>query len=293
VRYRITHSTEYTYAELVTLCHNEVHLTPRAVPGQRLTQHSLEVHPAAAIVSRRDDFFGNPVSYFAVQSVHPQLLVTARSEVECDPGREEAHARSCIGWEAAGARMRADASAAGLDARQYMLESPMGSATPEIAAYAAESFVAGTSLVAAVSDLTNRIHRDFTYQPGATTVATPLAEVFACRRGVCQDFAHLAIACLRSVGLAGRYVSGYIETLPPPDKAKLVGADASHAWFSVYDPEAGWLAFDPTNDQIPLERYITTAWGREYSDVTPIKGIIFGGGASHTVQVAVDVERLD
>jgi transglutaminase-like putative cysteine protease len=147
--------------------------------------------------------------------------------------------------------------------------------------------------VEAVADLTARIHRDFAYEPGTTTIATPLSRVLSQRRGVCQDFAHLAIACLRAMRLAARYVSGYLQTEPPPGKERLVGADASHAWFAVWDPDAGWLDFDPTNDTVPAERHITTAWGRDYADVTPLKGIIFGGGAKHTATVAVDVERID
>ena len=292
MRYRVVHRTEYVYAEPVTLCHNETHLTPRASAAQRVYEHHLDVEPTPAVLSRREDFFGNPVVYFAVQSAHPRLVVTARSEVERKEDGAARYALSRATWEDAAARTAADASPAGLDVRQYLLDSPMATATSEIAAYAAKSFAPGRPLLEAVRDLTGRIHRDFTYEPGVTTIATPLAEAFEERRGVCQDFAHLAIACVRTMGLAVSYVSGYIETVPPPGKERLAGADASHAWFAVYDPDAGWLNFDPTNDQTVVERHITTAWGREYSDVTPMKGIIFGGGASHTATVAVDVERV-
>ena len=292
MRYRVVHRTEYVYAEPVMLCHNETHLTPRASAAQRVYEHQLDVEPTPAVLSRREDFFGNPVVYFAVQSAHPRLVVTARSEVERREDGAARYALSRATWEDAAARTAADASPAGVDVRQYLLDSPMATATSEIAAYAAESFAPGRPLLEAVRDLTGRIHRDFTYEPGVTTIATPLAEVFEQRRGVCQDFAHLAIACVRTMGLAVSYVSGYIETVPPPGKERLAGADASHAWFAVYDPDAGWLNFDPTNDQTVIERHITTAWGREYSDVTPMKGIIFGGGASHTATVAVDVERV-
>ncbi len=292
MRYHVVHRTEYVYAEPVTLCHNETHLTPRASAAQRVFQHDLVIEPNPAVFSRRKDFFGNPVVYFTVQSAHPRLVVTARSEVE---RKEEGTARyelSGATWEDAAARTATDDSPAGLDVRQYLLDSPMATATSEIATYAAESFPSGRPLLEAVRDLTGRIHRDFTYEPGVTTIATPLAEAFRERRGVCQDFAHLAIACVRTTGLAASYVSGYIETVPPPGKERLAGADASHAWFAVYDPDAGWLNFDPTNDQMAVERHITTAWGREYSDVTPMKGIIFGGGATHTATVAVDVARV-
>ncbi|HXJ33255.1 MAG TPA: transglutaminase family protein [Candidatus Eisenbacteria bacterium] len=291
MKYRVVHRTEYVYAEPVTLCHNETHLTPRSTAAQRVHEHHLEIEPRPDVLSRREDFFGNPVVYFAVQSAHPRLVVTARSQVERKDGA--AHPElSRATWEDAAARTATDDTPAGLDVRQYLLDSPMAAATPAIAAWARESFPAGRPLLDAVRDLTSRIHRNFAYEPGVTTIATPLAEAFEERRGVCQDFAHLGIACLRSVGLAASYVSGYIETVPPPGKERLAGADASHAWFAVYDPDAGWLNFDPTNDQLVVERHITTAWGREYSDVTPMKGIIFGGGPTHTAKVSVDIERV-
>ncbi len=290
MRYRVVHRTEYVYAEPVRLCHNELHLTPRASAGQHVLQHDLDIEPTPTVLSWREDFFGNPTAYFAVQSSHPRLVVTARSEVEREDEAVARHRQSRATWEDAAARTGEEP--AGLEVRQYLLESPMASATPAVGAYGAESFPPGRPLLEAVRDLTGRIHRDFAYEPGVTTIATPLAEVFEKRRGVCQDFAHLAIACARAMGVAARYVSGYIETVPPPGKERVVGADASHAWFAVWDPDAGWMDFDPTNDQVVLEPYITTAWGREYSDVTPIKGIIFGGGASHRAKVAVDVERV-
>jgi transglutaminase-like putative cysteine protease len=290
MRYRIVHRTTYEYEEPVTLCHNEAHLTPRSTPGQRVVRHELRVEPGPAVLTRRTDFFGNPVAYFAVQAPHPKLVVTARSEVDRTvPPR----APSDIRWEEAAAGTAVSTSPEGLEARQCLLPSPMAASTAAIDAWAARSFPAGRLLVEAVQDLVGRIHTDFAYEAGVTTIATPLAEVFARRRGVCQDFAHLTIACLRSVGLAARYVSGYIETLPPPGKPRLVGADASHAWIEVLDPEAGWLDFDPTNDRAVGDRHVTTAWGRDYADVTPIKGIIFGGGSKNTATVTVDVERLD
>jgi len=179
-----------------------------------------------------------------------------------------------------------------LDARQYVLDSPMVTITPELADYAQSSFTANRALVDVVHDLMQRIYKDFTYDPAFTTIATPLSEVLSFRRGVCQDFAHLAIACLRAYGMAARYISGYVETLPEPGKPRLVGADASHAWFSVFIPGTGWLDFDPTNNTVPLDQHITLAWGRDYADVTPLKGIAFGGG-QHTLSVSVDVLRLE
>jgi transglutaminase-like putative cysteine protease len=290
VRYRVTHRTEYVYAEPVTLCHDEAHLTPRDTATQRVLRHGLEVDPVPAVVSRREDFFGNPVTYFAVQASHPRLVIIARTEVGRDAAGRPGSAP--IAWEAAAAHVRDALASPAFEARQFVLDSPMARATPELTAHAAVSFPAGRALADGVADLTARIHREFAYEPGATTIATPLADVLAARRGVCQDFAHLAIAGLRGLGLAARYVSGYIHTEPPAGTPRRPDTDASHAWFAVFDPGAGWLDFDPTNPDAAPDRYVTTAWGRDYGDVTPLKGILFGGGAEHTATVAVDVERL-
>jgi transglutaminase-like putative cysteine protease len=257
-----------------------------------LLAHEIRIDPPPAVVTRREDFFGNPVAYFAIQSPHTRLTVTATSEVEQGARAIQLDFRSPTSWEEAAARTRSETAPASLAARQFTLDSPLVAADPAIVAYAAESFGPGRSLAEAVHDLMERIHRDFAYETGVTTIATPLAQFFAQRRGVCQDFAHLAIGCLRAFGLAARYVSGYIETVAPPGGPKLVGADASHAWFAVYDPDAGWLDYDPTNNLVPIDQHITLAWGRDYFDITPIKGIIFGGGAGHRAQVAVDITRL-
>jgi len=292
MKYRVVHRTEYLYPEAVTLCHNEAHLSPRAGQRQQLLRHDVQIEPSPAVLTQREDFFGNAVMYFAIQQAHTRLAVTATSEVELVVRDAQLHLQTQNSWEEAATRTHTETTRATLEALQYTLASPMVAASPKIAGYAAISFTPGRTLVEAVHDLMGRIHRDFTYDPGFTTIATPLAHVFEHRRGVCQDFAHLAIACLRAYGLAARYVSGYIETLPAPGQTKLVGADASHAWFAVYDPDAGWLDFDPTNNQIPIDQHITVAWGRDYADITPLKGIIFGGGATHTAQVAVDMQRL-
>lgn len=291
MKYRVVHTTEYSYAQPVSLAHNETHLTPRDVGRQSVLSHRLEIDPAPSAVGRREDFFGNAVTYFALETPHTHLRVTATTELELEAAAGQLHFQSSAPWEDTAARVRTELTRATLEARQYVLESPLVSVSPELERYAAKSFPAGRPLVEAVYDLMHRIHADFAYEPGATTVATPLAQVFEQRRGVCQDFAQLAIACLRAQGLPARYVSGYIETLPPPGQEKLVGSDASHAWFSVYDPDVGWLDFDPTNNQIPMDQHITTAWGRDYGDITPLKGVIFGGGA-HSAKVAVDVLRL-
>jgi transglutaminase-like putative cysteine protease len=251
----------------------------------------VTVAPLPAERATREDFFGNRVLYFALQDSHDELVVTASSEVEVSvPPAPPAPVRT-LGWEMARQRSAADPDAAALAARQFALDSPHAAVAPDVAAYAAASFSARRPLLDAVADLNHRIHRDFEFDPESTTIATPLAEVLERRHGVCQDFAHLAIACVRAQGLGARYVSGYLETEPPPGVARLTGADVSHAWFAVFVPGHGWVDFDPTNDLKPTNRHVTLAWGRDYADVTPLKGIIFGGGA-HTPEVAVDMERL-
>lgn len=291
MRYRVVHKTEYAYAQPVALCHNEVHLQPRNCERQSCIGHRLDIEPVPESVSEREDFFGNPVCYFAIQHGHNRLAVTATSEVELQNAIFPPGTAPTRPWEETAARLREDLSPAVLDARQFALDSPSVSPAPEIARYSEQIFWPGRPLIEAVRALMESIHRDFVYDPGFSTVATPLAVVFEHRRGVCQDFAHLALACLRSQGLAARYVSGYLETLPPPGGEKLIGADASHAWFSVFEPELGWLDFDPTNNQTPAERHIILAWGRDYSDITPLKGVIYGGG-SHRTTVSVEVSAL-
>lgn len=291
MKYRITHRTAYRYSTQVTLCHNEAHLKPRSCGIQALLEHRLQIEPPPAAFSERVDFFGNHVVYFAVQRPHTELVVTATSEVELETELGQLHFFSNAPWEEAVKRIHDSLTPSNLEAKQYLLDSHMVKPSADIVDYAASSFPRGRPLVEAVHDLMQRIHVDFTYDPGFTEIATPLAHVFEHRRGVCQDFAHLAIACLRARGLAARYISGYLETQPPPGQEKLQGADASHAWFSVYDPDVGWLDFDPTNNKIPMDQHITTAWGRDYADITPLKGIIFGGG-KHKAHVGVDVERL-
>lgn len=291
MRYRITHTTTYEYAETVGQSYNEARLLPRFCPQQNLISARLEITPDEADYRVRQDFFGNQVAHFTIQKPHQTFVVTAVSEVHLLPQAGQLDFAQGMTWEAVRQALREDRSPQMLDARQYMLDSPFIAASAELAAYADASFPPSRPLVEAVHDLMQRIHRDFAFDPEFTTLATPLQTVLEHRRGVCQDFAHLAIGCLRSHGLAARYVSGYIETLPPPDAEKLVGADASHAWFSVYLPNVGWIDFDPTNNQVPSDRHITVAWGRDYGDVTPLKGVIFGG-KNHDLKVSVEVERL-
>jgi transglutaminase-like putative cysteine protease len=238
----------------------------------------------------RIDFFGNRVVYFSIESLHESLDVTVASEIVTHP-RASADIFSSISWEQAAEELRHDprqTNRDALDARLYVLDSPFIFQSPGLADYAHSSFTPGRNLVDAVLELNQRIFSEFTYDPEFTTLATPLQDVLASKRGVCQDFAHLGIGCLRSLGLAARYVSGYMETLPPPGQQKLLGADATHAWLAVFVPGWGWLELDPTNGCVPDERYIILGWGRDFADVTPLKGVMTGGG-DHSLSVAVDV----
>ncbi|MDX8126073.1 transglutaminase family protein [Methylomonas sp. OY6] len=291
MRYRVTHTTTYRYQQPVGLSYNEVRMQPRPCPNQQLLSSQLKITPLPCDYRTRTDFFGNQVAWFSIREPHREFVVTASSEVQIFPQPVQLDFSHGMSWELVKEALWNDRSEPLLEARQFALDSPFIAADAELAAYAQTSFTPGKALIEAIHDLMQRIHRDFTFDPEFTNLATPLTTVLEHRRGVCQDFAHLAIGCIRSQGLAARYVSGYIETLPPPGKKKLVGADASHAWFSVYLPDLGWMDFDPTNNQLPGDRHIIVAWGRDYSDVTPLKGVIFGG-QNHELKVAVEVENL-
>ena len=289
--YRVVHTTEYEYSGLVGLCHNEARLKPRDLPHQTCLNNQVSINPTPIDYRERTDFFGNTVSYFSIQQPHEKLTITATSEVAISPERDLFGGGNNLSWEQVVQHLQGERSGEVLDALQYTLDSPMIETNQELKEYARQVFKPGMLLIDAVNELMQHIFHDFTYDSEFSTIATPLSEVLAHRRGVCQDFAHLAIACLRSLGLSARYVSGYIETLPPPGEEKLTGSDASHAWFSVYFPDSGWLDFDPTNNQMPMDKHITVAWGRDFNDVTPLKGIAFGGG-KHKLNVAVDVKTI-
>ncbi len=290
MRYRVCHVTRYRYTDPVSLCHSLAYLKPRDLPHQICLSSQIRVDPWPAVSRDHTDYFGNRVSYFAIQQSHSHLDVTAQSEVEV-VARTLPDPESTTPWELALERIHAGRDEALIDARIYTLASPMVPLDPMALDYALPSFTPGRPLLAAAKDLMGRIFRDYEYDPQFSSIATPLTEVIEHRRGVCQDFAHLALSCLRGLGLPARYVSGYLETLPPPGQVKLQGSDASHAWFAVFIPELGWVDFDPTNDQIPAEQHITTAVGRDYQDVTPVRGVFYGGGA-HNLTIAVDVNRL-
>jgi transglutaminase-like putative cysteine protease len=288
--YRVLHATTYHYSEPVTLCQNLSHLSPRDLPEQYCWRTDLEIRPEPALRFQYGDYFGNRATFCTVQEPHRELSMIATHYVEVAPRLPPTRAASAP-WEQIRDRLRSERSRESLDAYQFAFASRYIQPNAKLAAYAGQSFAAGRNLYDAVMELTTRIYEDFTYDPQATTVSTPLDEVFAQRRGVCQDFAHLEIACLRSLGLAARYVSGYLRTTPPPGKEALVGADATHAWLSVYDPGNGWFDVDPTNNQLVADEHILLAWGRDYDDVNPIKGVIHGGG-QHTIELSVDVASL-
>lgn len=288
-RFRVIHRTRYAYALPVELCHNEAHVKPRGTPLQRCLASRLTIDPAPVAVHERVDYFGNPVSYFAVQLPARSLTVVATSEVEvANPHLGEGEVPDSPPWEQVLAPLLAGDREVPLEAREMTLGSTMVEPSSELREFAAPSFPGGRPLFEAVADLSRRIHRDFTYDQEFSTIATPIAEVLERRRGVCQDFAHVMIACLRSHGLAARYVSGYLLTDPPPGRPRLLGADASHAWVGAYSPRHGWVELDPTNDHLADRRYITLASGADFADVVPLRGVILGG-RGQTMKVAVSV----
>jgi transglutaminase-like putative cysteine protease len=287
MHYSVRHRTTYRYEHPVSISHHVLRLMPRQCPQQRLHGSDLVLRPAATVGSQGVDYFGNPVTYATIQQQHLELVIEALSSVEVNvpPVRPAQHTPP---WEAVFGQLERAGTREALDTLQYAFDSPYTLASADLAGYAGRSFTPGRNVLEAAQELTRRIHQDFRYDSSATTVSTPVDEVVRLGRGVCQDFAHLELACLRSLGVPGRYVSGYLLTRPPPGQQKLVGADASHAWVSVWCGEAGWVDFDPTNDTIVGDEHVTLAWGRDYGDVSPINGVIFGGGA-HRIEVNVDV----
>jgi transglutaminase-like putative cysteine protease len=287
VKYRVRHLTTYKYTEPVQLSHHAAHLRPRLVNGQAVSDVTLSIRPEPAVLhDGQVDYFGNPTTFFTIQSPHKALVIEAAFTVETSL-QPLLRQMDSVAWDA----VRLDGSAAEEQVMDYRFASSQVPLLAEAAQYAAASFPPGRPLVEAVLDLTRRIHADFTFDPKATSVGTPVQVVFEERRGVCQDFAHIGIACLRAMGLAARYVSGYIRTIAPPGQAKMIGADASHAWLAVYVPGWGWLDLDPTNNMAAGPDHITVAWGRDYDDVSPVRGVVLGGG-DHEVHVAVDVLEI-
>jgi len=285
--YRLQHTTTYAYNGAVSLSHHLLRLRPRELPGQKCLNSQIHIEPRPDVLAGHRDYFGNAMTFVTIEGSHKKLVVTARSDVEVTASTPPAPDQTPP-WELARDVTPEGDMQSYLPTREFVYDSPMIKKNLNFRDYAALSFSAGRPLLEAVLDLTSRMHGDFKFDTRATNIATPLQEVFRKRRGVCQDFAHLQIGFLRSVGIAARYVSGYLETEPPPGKPRLAGADASHAWISFHCPGTGWIDVDPTNDVLVSNRHITLGWGRDYSDVSPIRGIIIGSG-EHLMEVAVDV----
>ncbi len=290
VRFSVLHRTVYRYSAEVTSSQSIVHLIPRSTPTQRVLEASVVSTPAEAERHEFIDAFGNTALYLAVERPHAEWVVEARSTVELLPSDPDRRRPADVAWEDAVEAVRA--GTLGEEAVAMAMPSTDVPVDPALAGFAAASFPPGAGLVEALGSLTRRIFEQFAFDTAATEVSTPVLTVLEQRRGVCQDFAHLAIGALRSLGLAARYVSGYLETDPPPGRSRLVGADASHAWVSVCVPGIGWVDADPTNGYLAEDRHITVAWGRDYTDVAPARGVVFGPPSSQCLDVAVDVVRV-
>jgi|SRR5579883_879629 len=292
MRYTIHHETEYRYASVVSVSNQLLHLTPQTLPYQRRLRHVLHIEPAPTHRVDQHDCFGNPLTRLEIDTPHRRLLVAAETDVEVQSRDGTADADSSPPWEEVAAGLAflggCPPSAAVVDANRYRFESPYVRYDTDVAQFARASFPPGRPLLRGCADLMARIHREFRFDAHATQVATPISEVLDKRRGVCQDFAHLMIGALRSLGLAARYVSGYLLTTPPAGRPRLIGADASHAWVSAHCPRHGWVDFDPTNNVQPDLGHITLAHGRDFGDVSPLRGIILGGG-EHELDVRVTV----
>ncbi|TDE12401.1 transglutaminase family protein [Dyadobacter psychrotolerans] len=291
MKYKLTHKTEYKYAEPVNNYHSLVCLTPRTLPKQLCQDFTITVSPEPSQIVERVDFYGNTTHYFSLHSPHKTLTVLTTSVVEClTETTGDPLTKSYITCEEARFRFKEE-RALKISLLEYILPSPLVKWDQEICDFAKDCFKDDRPLYSCVQALCTKIFTEFDFVPDFSTINTPIKEVLAAKKGVCQDFSHLAIACIRGFGFAARYVSGYLETLPPPGKQKMQGSDASHAWISVFIPDYGWCDFDPTNNVVPGERHIITAWGRDYSDVPPLKGIIFSYG-KHALKVEVDVIPL-
>lgn len=292
MKYKITHTTSYVYSTPVGVCHNLLMLTPREEPGVRCRSHRLVIRPTPQISARRTDYFGNHVHAFSIEENHRQLTVTATSRVQVSPAELPAP-ETTAAWDGVVAAVAKQTEPRWLEVCMFDFDSPRVRRSPDFADYARPSFEAGKPILKGIADLTSRIHHDFKYDKQATSVTTSTEQAFHKRRGVCQDFTHIEIACLRSIGLPARYVSGYLRTIPPPGKPRLVGADQSHAWVSVYcGNELGWVDTDPTINTLCAKDHIAIARGRDYDDVVPIRGVFLGGG-EHQLSVSVDVAPIE
>ncbi len=292
MRYKVTHTTVYKYASRVTHCYNLANLIPKNTLRQTCLSNRITVHPQPIHTNKRTDFFGNECFHFEIQATHTELSITSESEVEITESGMDLNLDFGMSYGDTLDYLKKSTDIEVIEAKDFCLDSPMIKLNEALSEYARPSFALNRPLHSCVADLTSRIYKEFAYTPGFTSIATPLSDVLLHRKGVCQDFAHLQVGCLRSMGIPAKYVSGYMETLPPPGQEKLVGADATHAWISFFSPEEGWIEFDPTNDIRAGHQHIITAEGRDYVDVTPVKGVIFGGGKNPILAVSVDVMRL-
>lgn len=293
MRYSVLHRTTFTYEQIVSVSHHVLHLAPRNYQKQRCLSSTIQIEPTPTLVSEGVDYFGNTVQYVTVNEPHGRLIVAASSLVEVFAAEPlPPNLAASPSWEDLARSLQTPTSPT-LEPFEFIFDSPYVVATPEIREFALESFLPARPVLEAAMALTTRIFNEFRYGGGVSDVSTPVADVLAMRQGVCQDFAHLEIACLRSLGVPARYLSGYLLTRAPAGHEKLIGTDASHAWLSVWSGnELGWIDFDPTNNLIPGIEHVTVGWGRDYGDVSPINGFIVGGG-EHEVDVAVDVDALD
>lgn len=291
MRYRVTHTTRYRYSEPASLSQNELSLQPRQTATLHVDEWQLAISPLPQHQRQREDFFGNVVHTFMIHHPHHELEITATSSVTTH-SLSLPLAESTLAWEEVVNRLNCHTTPETLSSCLYRYGSPLTLVSQEMADYGATCFPPGIPVLAGAITLMEKIFSEFAYDKNATTVDTPVAHLLATLKGVCQDFANLMLSCLRSLGLSARYVSGYLETRPPEGKPRLVGADASHAWVSLFVPDLGWIDLDPTNNCLPGEQHIALAWGRDYGDVTPVKGVVMGGG-SHSLTVMVDVLRLE
>jgi transglutaminase-like putative cysteine protease len=291
MKLRVVHKTTYHYGDQVASSHHEAHLAPRDSRSQVCLAHAVRITPTPGTTRERRDYFDNRTLYFGIHEAHRSMEVVAESDILVR-GRELSLLLDKTSWEDVRDLVAADRQPESIAAYGFVFDSTyVNREHPGLLEFARPSFAPGRPLLEAVADLTERVYSTFTYDTAATQTSTPLTDVIERRRGVCQDFAHFEIGCLRAMGLPARYVSGYLSTTPPPDRPRLVGCDASHAWISTYLPGVGWVDFDPVNNLMPEDRHVTVAYGRDYGDVTPIRGVIVGGGR-HAIRVSVDVAPI-
>lgn len=290
MRYRVVHNTNYKYRETVPLCYSNATIIPRNSRYQRLESSNIEINPLPTYFHERKDFYGNNIFFFTLEMNFDTLDINISSEIDLDLSAFDIDDVPDIRWEDAISKVQRNMTNDALDARQYVFESPLVKFDEEIYEYCRKSFPENSTLLESILHLIKRIYIEFEYLPNTTNIYTPISQVLKNKKGVCQDFAQFAIGCIRSLGIPARYVSGYIEN-PKKEGQEIKGADASHAWFSVYFPGIGWLDFDPTNNKFPCDQHITIGWGRDYSDISPLTGIVYGA-SDHEISVSVDVFGL-